>query len=432
MSRSSASSAYSNTIWSSVPSYSSGGISVSQSNGSELDTVSSAPLPDHLSTPSLTLTLNPTMIDSSILSISFGDEVSNRNPTAQESEVTELDALSFDSSISYGSISSCSPSSVPDHAPHFFTHIGRSLMLLSENDNDSVDSPCDSSTASSRRIVSSQGDKPDSVRTSTGVTNWWTRFQTDEDWEAFAKIATQYLRTFISSELVEIEKNEREKDRDPWRMKETSNGLVVRFGCQRDSYSIAKLWLQKIYEAVTTSILGTSPRDARRNHFVHMKMNCISSLVQELVTLQQKLNALPPIPPNLPDVTSLTQLPDDTRILLIRHCTLFDTWRAETMEHREILQAKQTICQEKILSAIIEAEEELFWSRDKSKEEKLLGSYNDDGYFQVVERNSPYWDETDDMYTSRRYSCHLGLQCLVALAAGAAGIAGILLQTKRR
>ncbi|KAL3778916.1 hypothetical protein HJC23_009836 [Cyclotella cryptica] len=431
MSASSVSSAYSNTIWSSVPSSSSSGRWVSQPDGSESYTVSATPPPDQLSTSSLTLTLNPTMIDSSLLSIRFRDDVSNHNITTEQSEGTELDVLSIDSSLSFGSISSCSQSVSPGHSPHLFTNIGRSLMQLSANDNDSVGGYCDSSCASSQ-IVSSQYDEKDFVCSSTsGVRPWWTRFQTEEDWESFARSAAQYLSTLISAEIKEMEKHEIEIDRDPWRMKESSKKSVVRYGCQRDSYSIAKLWLQNLYEAVTASILGTRRRDLQMNHAVHMKMKFISSLVDELVTVQRKLNTLPPIPPTLPNVMELTELPDETRDLLIRHCTLFDTWRAEAVEHREILETKQSICREKILSAIIEAEEEWFWSKDESQGERSPGSCNDDGYFQVVERNSPYWDDMDDVYIPQR-NCHMGLRFLVTLAAGAAGIAGILLQTKRR
>lgn len=99
------------------------------------------------------------------------------------------------------------------------------------------------------------------------------------------------------------------------------------------------------------------------------------------------------------------------------------------MEHRELLETRHSECREKILSAIIETEEDLFWSKDESK---LLGSCDEDGYFKVAKPDSPYWDGVDGDYIAQR-KCPLSFRYYAALAAaGVVGIAGFLLQSKKR
>jgi hypothetical protein len=296
---------------------------------------------------------------------------------------------------------------------------------LSANDNDSVDGHSVASCAPSNNEASCF-DRKDTIINGNG-TDWWTRFQTEEDWESFTEMAAQYLSTLLSAELSDTE-SVVNKDRDPWRMKESSSSEVVRYECKRDTYSIAKMWLQKLYEYVA-SIMGADVSDPRRSYATQMKMEYISSLVKELAYIQQRLNALSPLPPVLPDVMTLGDLPDDTHTLLIRHCSLFDAWRTETMEHRELLETRHSECREKILSAIIETEEDLFWSKDESK---LLGSCDEDGYFKVAKPDSPYWDGVDGDYIAQR-KCPLSFRYYAALAAaGVVGIAGFLLQSKKR
>lgn len=413
--RSSSSTAYSNTIWASVPS----STEVSPSNAySATDTISSAAehLPSHPLTSSLTLSLEPTMIDSAVFS-NFNEVASRANTNTEESEETELDALSFYSSISNSSISSCSVASVPDHSPYLFTNIGRALLQLSANENESINgvSTDDVSTYFQGRNFT------------TGRNNgkeWWSRFRTEEDWEAFAEMAAQYLSTLVSAELMEMDENIK-RDRDPWIMKEASNSAVV-YGCQRDSsFSMAKIWFHRIYNAIT-SVLGANSGGLYINKETQVRMNYISYLVKELAIVQQRLNTLPPIPPTLPPISALEELPEDTRMLLTQQCS---AWRAETIKERELLELKESTYREEILSAIIETEEELFWSKDSPK----LGSYTDDGYFQVTERNSPYWDEIDEhVYISSRRKCQMSFRYLIALTAGAAGVASLLLQSKKR
>jgi hypothetical protein len=251
---------------------------------------------------------------------------------------------------------------------------------------------------------------------------WWSRFQSEEDWEHFTEMAAQYLSTLISAELAD----NIQRDRDPWRMKTSStNSVSVHYGCQRDPYSLAKMWLHRIFQAIT-SMIGSNPRAIRVNHEIQMKMNYISYLVKELVTVQQRLDTLPPIPA-LPDGITLGELSEGTRTLLTLNCS---AWRAEAVKERELLQLKQSTCREEILSAIIETEEELFWSKDNSKNK--LGSYDEDGYFRVVGNTAPCWNDfDDDVYVSKQ-RCHVGFRYLLALTAGAAGIASFLLQSKRR
>ena len=417
--RSSSSTAYSNTIWASIPS----STEVSQSNAySAADTTSSAreQLPNHSLASSLTLSLDPTMIDSAVFS-NFNEVASHSNRNTEESEETELDALSFYSNTSNSSISSCSVASIPDHSPHLFTNIGRALLQLSANENESINgvSTNDVSTYFRGRNFSCTG--------RNDRKEWWSRFQTEEDWEAFAEMAAQYLSTLVSAELMEMDENVK-RDRDPWMMKEASNGAwngAVVYGCHRNSYSIAKIWLHRIYNAIT-SVLGANSGGLHMNKETQVRMNYISYLVKELATVQQRLNTLPPIPPSLPPIPALDEFPEETRLLLTQQCS---AWRAETMKERELLELKESTYREEILSAIIETEEELFWSKDSP----TLGSYTDDGYVQVAERNSPYWDDVDEhVYSNSRRNCQMSFRYLIALTAGAAGVASLLLQSKKR
>lgn len=406
---------WSNTIWSSIPPSS----QVSQSNSVSYDDASSS---DQLATPlsleaSFALSLDHGLVDSAVLSNLDGGASRANNFNTDQSAETELDALSFYSS---SSISSCSMASIPDHSPHLFTNIGRALYQLSENDNDSVGghstSVNDISTYLGRGVNSNRCTQKD----------WWTKFQTEEDWEAFAEMAAQYIGTLVSAELMEME-SDVERDRDPWRMKEASGSTLIRFGCQRHPYSITKMWLHRIYQAIA-GILGANPKGLQINRETQMKMNYISYLVKELGCVQQRLSTLPPIPPELPAPIALGELPEETRNLISRRCS---AWRAETRKERELLELKQSNYREEILSAIIETEEELFWSNDAPKH-KNLGS-SSDGYFLVAERDSPYWNDVDDDIMLTRRKCNMGsFRFLIALTAGAAGIASFLLQSKRR
>lgn len=399
------SSSWSNTIWSSVPSLSRE-MSQSELNADSGDSRIHESA-NHTLTSSLSLSLDPEMVDSVLLS-----NILDPNGGTESAE-SELDALSYYSS---SSISSCSVASIPEHSPHLFTNIGRALLQLSVNENDSVYghsvSANDVSTYSQRGFNSDRSAKKE----------WWTKFQTEEDWEAFTEMAAQYIGTLVSAELMEMNSSV-ERDRDPWRMK-GADSTVARYGCQRDSYSIAKIWLQRIYQA----FIGILGRNAKGDHFsrqTQMKMNYISYLVRELAAVQQKLNTLPPIPPTLPGPITLGELPEETRNLITRRCS---AWREETNKERELLELKQSNYREEILSAIIETEEELFWSKDGSNDK--VGSCND-GYFLVAERDSPYWNgfDGDGMHTSGKLN---SLRYLIALTAGAAGIVSFLLQSKKR
>ncbi|KAL7506380.1 hypothetical protein ACHAXN_006094 [Cyclotella atomus] len=398
---------HSNTIWSSVLS----SYRFSESNAPDASIDTSA---DHELSSSLALSLDAAMIDSAVLSNLY--ETASPNIIDTTSAETELDALSVDSS---SSISSCA--SVPDHSPHLFTNIGRALLQLSANENESVGgnssaSANDVSMHSRKRDFDSRCVKKD----------WWSKFQTEQDWEEFSERAAQYLSTLVSAELMEMDAAV-ERNRDPWTMKSTSDYAMVRHGCQRDSYSIAKMWLQRIYQTIT-SIMGTNPKGMCINRDTHMKMNYISYLVKELAIVQQRLNTLPPIPPSLPNAFLFGELPEGTRNLITQRCS---AWRAETIKERELLELKQSNYREEIVSAIIEAEEELFWTKDRSGRHGL-GACTDDGYFQVVDAKSSIWNDIDeDAYATER-KCQIGYRYLIALMAGAAGIASVLLQSKRR
>ena len=405
------STAYSNTIWSSVPSSS----QVSQSNASNSDVVSAGATPcEPLSSSAsyLTLSLDPSMIDSSVLS-HFQDDASYGNIATEENRHSELDTLSFYSGVSNSSISSCSVASIPDHDPHLFTNIGRALLQLSANENASV-----SGHSSAENGMSTFSLRRDHTSEHTNKNEWWTHLQTEEDWETFTEMARQYLSTLVSAELMEME-DAIERNRDPWKMKSAQELAVQQYGFEKDSYSIAKMWLQRIYNVIA-GILGANQRDLI-NSKAQMRMNYISYLVKELAMVERKLKTLPPIPPTLPDAIASDCLSRSTGDVLTLQ------WRAEHTKERELLELKQSTCREEILSAIIETEEDLFWSKDDSNK---FGSVNDDGYFQIVKHDSHQWDDVEDaVYISRKRS---NFRYLIALTAGAAGIASFLLQSKKR
>ena len=389
--RTSPSSIYSNTIWSSIPS-SSRVSEPSTSSGTVVDQ------PSNNAASSLVLSVDPALIDSSILS--------TFNPSRNNE--TELDALSFNSGISNSTISSCSVASVPEQLPHSFTNIERALLQLSAYENESLG--CCSGVSANAEFRKKEG--------------WWSRFRTEEDWQAFTEKATHYLSALVHAELMEMNTKGFERDRDALRIKSASNDAVASYSCERDSYSIA-MWLQKIYKAIT-SVLGLSHTDLQTNNSVQTRMNYISYLVRELAIVEQRLNTIPPIPPTVPDAISLLDLSEDSRNLMIGY---HSAWRRESIRERELLELKQSTCREEILSAIIETEEELFWTKNDRDNDKL-GSYTDDGYFNVLARSPGYWGSIEDADYFSRKKCLS--PWLLALTAGAAGIASFFLQYKRR
>ena len=67
------------------------------------------------------------------------------------------------------------------------------------------------------------------------------------------------------------------------------------------------------------------------------------------------------------------------------------------MPQREELSAKYVKCQEKLLSLIIDTEEQAFYRNNNSS----FGSMNDDGYVEVIEKTSPQWDSVNDVLVMR-------------------------------
>ena len=403
----SSSTAYSNTIWPSVPSSSQ--VSRSHTFNSGVVSTSATPCePPSSSSSYLTLSLDPSMIDSAVLS-NFHDDASHDNLNTEENRYSELDTLSFYSGVSNSSISSCSVASIPDHDPHLFTNIGRALLQLSANENTS---------ASGHSSVPGNGISTCSPSRDghSNKNEWWTRFRTEEDWESFTEIARQYLSTLVSAELMEMEKDMIERDRDPWRTKSEQELAVQPYGLQKNSYSIAKIWLHKIYRAIA-GLLGANTRDLI-NDKTQMRMNYISYLVKELAFVEQKLNNLPPVPPMIVP----SGLPENADIFLTLQ------WRAENTKERELLELKQSTCREEILSAIIETEEDLFWSKEDSNK---FGSVDNDGYVQIVKSDSHLWGDVEDAEYIPRERSNIGLQYLIAVTAGAAGIASFFLRSRK-
>lgn len=423
--RSTSSSNYNLTILSSVPS---SPMVSTQSRASD-DFIFLHPVPPRqqsqhhpslaISMSSVGLSLNPSMVDSSVFSlgntiVSEANHINNSNETT-----SELDALSHSTITS--SISSCSLSSMPHHTHISFANIGRSLMQLSARADDDVSTSscgtsCDVSVASAR--IGCDGTEVDANK-------WWSNFQTEEDWESFRRMANEYISMLVSSEMREVEKG---KGCDV----KSSSIVLKRAPTQgRNVYYIARQWLEGLYDVLSG---GSSALTKRPD--IDIKMQYLTSLIKEATSIQQRLEELPTILPPLPDVQALDGIPDETRQLLTQHYSLFESLRADTMHKREVLQADYSHCQEKILATIIESEEELFWTKTKGNGEEikvdaLIGANNDDGFVKVVGRDSSCWDDIGDTLATTQSKCPMTFHVFVAAVAAGAGFF-LSLQSNRK
>lgn len=334
----------------------------------------------------MSLSLHPSMVDSSVL------------VQSETSSITSGDI----------SLSDVSDSTL---APHVFANIGRSLMLAScasldtSGSEDASDAPSHTSRVAEAESV--KGAK------------WWDRLQTDEDWDDFRTKANDYLNALITEEIKEL--------------KGTGNSsgtccsvnkapMVTQWN--NEGYSKVKIWLQGLYESINATLTGiTSKQDC-------MKTTYVSSLLKEIVDIQQHLDILPPMPPPLPKELSLDDLPSESRDLLIQYRERLDAWRREALPEHEELKVRYAQCQEKLLAAIIDAEEELFY--DKKGECNGLGTVNDDGYIEVVGKESQKWDDAGETLAISQSKCQLtlGAAFVAALTAGASFF--LAMQSKRR
>ena len=364
--------------------------------------------------PDIALSLSPSMVDSSVL---IPNETSTTGSSLSGSFLSSSDIISM--------ISSCDAAS-HSVTPHddVFANVGRSLMLAS---------------VSSDTTVRSENDIHDTVSyksTSTGMVmgavGWWDKLKTDEDWDTFRTKANEYLNVLIAEEVKRM-KNSDVGTEFSVDKTTTINGDGAKYqrtdSTQQQQQQGLLKWLKAVYDSINATIEGiTSSKDCDS-----LKTRYFSTLMKEIVDVQQKFEQLPPIPPSLPEELLLDELPTESRDMLIQYRERLDAWRREVIPQQEVLTSKYVKCQEKLLSIIIDTEEEVFYNRGSGgdNDNRSLGEINDDGYIDVVGKESHLWDGVDEkLYTSSQSRFQLTAFLFAALTVGASFF--VAMQPKRK
>lgn len=358
---------------------------------------------------SLALSLNPSMVDSAAL---LPSTPSASGTHGNASGWIGLHQHPNQASLSEWSVSSGDSCSTPSTAasPYILTNIGRSLALAS------VESHSGAGSAQSSRDAG-RDDAPSKspvAGRSKGV-QWWDQLRTDEDWESFRRSANDHLKLLVAEEMES-------------RCNDAGKGV----GAGDVPANKVGSWFQGLYQALASSIHRMISEETASDEI----SKYVSSLVKEIADIQQQLDSLPPTPPALPGELSLGDLPPESRAILIKYQEHLEAWRGEVTPQREGLTRAYTKCQEKLLSAIIDAEEAQFWDKRSgadhySKMDNYLGSVNDDGYVEVVDKKSPLWCDLEENAVNRqsKFQLKLGAAFFAALTAGAGFF--LTLQSKR-
>jgi len=321
----------------------------------------------------IALSLSPSMVNSSIL-------IPGSSSTIGSSLSDDMISLisSCDSAVSINTTRQ------PDDA---LSNVGRSLALASIDD--------DATYCSDKESVM------------IGVVEWWDRLKTEEDWNSFRIEANEYLNVLIAEEMKDRTQNSTSTE---YNVNKTSTikESISQQQHPNDQHQGLLQWLLRIYESINKTISGITTRDESA------KTKLFNSLMKEIVDLQQQLDQLPPLPPSLPEELSLDDMPSESRDMLIKYSDNLDEWKGKVMPKREELSAKYIKCQEKLLSLIIDTEEEAFYRNNGSN----FGSMNDDGYVEVIEKTSPQWDSVNDVLVMRS-RCHATTLFLAAITFGA-------------
>lgn len=407
---------------------------------------------------SLSLSVNPSMIDSSV----FEPPAGNGDGDANDIE-NWIGLHLHRSSVSRSSGTISSGESTPCYAPNVFANIGRSLVLASASlDGASSVSDLALSDASSAAdlalisdvaslapsdvsgITEADSDPHSSGAASaapSGKVNWWERLRTDEDWANFREKAKDYLNALVVEEM---------RDGKRRRGNERNNGNedVIDETSAADGAAGVGQWLRRLYEAlaataVAAGIISERNYSARAEYY--------SSLVGEAAEIRRELEALPPAPPALPEGIPLDGLPRESREALLRYRDDLDVWRGEAMPRREELEGRYSRCQERLLAAIIDSEEGAFYEHGGEDDGSLdlgslgadeddgggergvfKGAVDDDGYVHVVEGKSPLWDEASEALIVPQARCQLNLRAAVVAALTAGASFFLTMQSKRR
>ncbi len=346
-------------------------------------------------------------------------------PTHHASSIASASDISSDDIASV--ISSCcgddnATYSTRGRAPEdAFGNIGRSLVFASA-----------ASMGGSSSVASEDYHHVTSGMVQSGVeSKWWDRLRTDEDWEVFRTKANEYMNTLILEEMRSLAGNRPGRiDTLDCKSPEKTSAVVVKQDQQQPqvtaNHGFLRWWLDGICKSIHATIARiTSNDDSPPSKYV-------SALVKEIVDIQQQVERLPPMPPALPELLSMADLPPESREMLIQYSHSIDAWRRGVLPHQEDLAARYTRCQEKLLAAIIETEKKLFYDNG-DEHSNALGAINDDGYIEVVERNSSLWGViiNESMNTSRG-RCQIATFSAALVAALTAGAGFFLtLQTKR-
>ena len=221
-----------------------------------------------------------------------------------------------------------------------------------------------------------------------GVVDWWDRLKTEEDWNSFRIKANEYLNVLIAEEMKNRTHHSTETEYNVDKTSTIKESIPEQN--QNDQHQRLLQWLRGIYDSVNKTVSGITSRD------VSAKTKLFNSLMKEIVDIQQQLDKLPPLPPSLPEELSLDDMPSESRDMLIEYRENLDEWKGNVTPQRDELFAKYVKCQEKLLSLIIDTEEQAFYHKNSS-----FGSMNDDGYVEVIEKTSPQWDSVNDVLVMR-------------------------------
>ena len=321
----------------------------------------------------IALSLSPSMVNTSILIPGSSSTIGSSLSDDMISLISSCDSAASSSAITRQ----------PDDA---LSNVGRSLALASIDD--------DATYCSDKESVM------------VGVVDWWDRLKTNEDWNSFRIKANEYLNVLIAEEMKIRTQHSTGTEYNVDKTSTINEGVSQQH--QNDQHQGLLQWLCGIYESINKTISGITTRDESA------KTELFNSLMKEIVGIQQQLDKLPPLPPSLPEGLSLDDMPSEIRDMLIEYREDLDEWKGKVMPQREVLSAKYVKCQEKLLSLIIDTEEEAFYRNNSNS----FGSMNDDGYVEVIEKSSPQWDSVNDVLVIRS-RCHATTLFFAALTFGA-------------
>ena len=259
------------------------------------------------------LSLHPSLVDSSIVI-----------PDSASIDGSCLTTASFGTSTTsaFGG-SQATPTREPDTAP--------------PRPEVSKRPPPDDTNEGMRRSSSGRSRSNNSV-------SWWDQLQSEDDWDNFCKRANEMMEAMIEEEMLG---NEYDADKKTILCK------------ARPSRPRNENWIGHLFK----SFFGDKDR-ARSDDLV-------ATLVKELVSLKLEVDSLP-APPSFPDV-DIDNLPGESKEALLRYQNNVEAWQERQGKD---LKLRLSLCKERLLAAIIDAEKDLF-------EEGRIGEVNGDGYFEV-------------------------------------------------